>query len=232
MNRLVLAAFALIALATPAAAQRRYAVTDFDRIVVEGPFAVRLTTGRTTSAAATGSPQALENVVVDVQGTTLRVRRNRSAWGGNPNRPPEPAAVTLTTRTLRSARVLGSGRLEIAGMRGLRAELSVEGAGLLRATGVAADALALGLRGSGSLEIEGTAATLSADLQGSGSLAGERLSAGTATLVVATSGDVRLTARRAATVTANGLGRVTIDGRPACTVRGPGAAEVRCGVAR
>src|SRR5687767_10290275 len=109
MLRSLAGLFALLAAAlgasTAAAAERRYAVQDFDRIVVEGPFLVRLATGRTTSAAAQGSQQALDGILVDVQGTTLRVRRNRTAWTGTPTRPVEPATIILATRTLRSARV-------------------------------------------------------------------------------------------------------------------------------
>ena len=236
MVRLSAALFALLAMmlgaGAAAAAERRYAIQDFDRIVVEGPFNVRLVTGRSTSAAAQGSQQALDGVVVDVQGTTLRVRRNRTAWTGAPTRAVEPATVTLVTRTLRSARVVGSGQLDIAGLAGQRVDLVVQGSGRLSATGIDADNLSAGLSGSGSMELAGTAETFAADLQGSGSLLAPGLSVETATISAVTTGDVALHARRAVTVNANGLGAVVVAGRPACTVRGPGASEVRCGTGR
>ena len=214
------------------AADRRYAVQDFDRIVVEGPFIVRLVTGRTTSAAAQGSQQALDGIVVDVQGTTLRVRRNRTTWTGTPTRAVGPATVTLATRVLRSARVVGSGQLEIDGLAGQRIDLVVQGSGRLGATGIEADSLSVGLSGSGSMDLAGTAETFIADLQGSGSLLAPGLSVETATISAVTTGDIALHARRAATVNANGLGEIDITGRPACTVRGPGASDVRCGTRR
>jgi hypothetical protein len=233
MLRALLALIALVAAAGgAAAADRRYAVADFERVIVEGPYSVRLAVGRPSSAVASGSQQALEAVTVEVQGTTLRIRRNRSAWGGYPGRPVEPATITLTTRILRSAQVIGSGTLEVQGARGLRLDLAVEGSGRLSASALDADNLALGLRGSGTLELQGTAETLTAVIQGSGSLNGAGLSVETATISAATTGDIGLAARRAATVTANGLGRVVIGGEAACTLRGPGAAEVRCGRAR
>jgi hypothetical protein len=226
---LALIAAIMTLLAAPVGAQRRYSVADFDRVVVEGPYRVTLTVGRPSSASATGSPRALDGVTVDVQGTTLRIRRNRSAWGGAPGAAAEPAAITLTTRNLRSARVLGTGSVEIAGAKGLRVDLSVEGSGQLRATDLKADALSAGLRGSGSLDLAGTAGILTADIQGAGSVNGAALVADTLTLLAATSGDIALTARRAATVTANGVGRIAIGGTPACTLRGPSAAEISCG---
>lgn len=235
MLRFLATIAALIALhvAAPAsAAERRFAIQDFDRIIVEGPFAVRLTTGRATSASATGSSDSLNALSVEVQGMTLRIRRDSNAWTSTPNRPVEPATIVLTTRNLRSARVVGSGQLDIAGLSGLRADLVVQGTGRLRATGIDADNLSVGLAGSGNIELAGVAETFTADIQGSGSLLAPAFSAETATVSANTTGDVALAARRAATVNALGLGRVEIGGSPACTVRGAGAGEVRCGTGR
>jgi len=224
---------ALALFATPASAQqRRYAVADFERVVVEGPFAVTLTVGPPSSVVGTGSAQALERVTVDVQGTTLRIRPNRSAWGGTPGQAPAPATIALTARNLRSARIIGGGRLAVNSARGLRVDLVVEGNGQLVATGLNADALTLGLRGAGSISAAGEAKAVAADIQGNGSLDAGALKSQTVTLFAATTGDISLTARRSATVTANGLGRVDIAGTRACTLRGPGAGAVRCGPAR
>lgn len=232
MHRFLASLFILFALAIPAsAADRRYAIADFDRIVVEGPYEVRLTVGRASSAAASGSPQALDAVSIDVQGTILRVRRNRNAWTAAPN-AGAPVIVTLTTRNLRSARLAGAGRLDLAGARGLRVELAVDGGGRLTATGLAADNLALALRGAGTLIVAGTAKQLAVEVQGAGSLDGAGLTADDATVAASTSGEVSLTVRRTATITANGLGSVTITGNPVCTVRGPAAGAVSCGAGR
>jgi hypothetical protein len=230
MLRLLALTIALFAGAGAAhAADRRYAIADFDRVIIEGPYAVTLTVGQPSSAVGRGSAQALEAVTVDVQGTTLRVRRNRSAWGGTPGRAPEPATIALTTRNLRSVRVIGTGTMDLSGARGLRVDLSVEGSGRLRARALAADTLSLAIRGSGSFELAGSAKAVTADLQGSGSVDGTALTTESATIFAATSGTIALTARRAAKVTAHGLGEVTISGTPACTISGPAAGQVRCG---
>lgn len=233
MHRLLLLLAACSAASLPAqAGDRRYAIADFDRVIVEGPYAVTLKVGHASSAVARGSAQALEAVTVDVQGTTLRIRRNRNAWGGTPGRAPEPATITLATRNLRSARVIGTGTLDLSGARGLRVDLTVEGSGQLRARALAADTVSLGMRGSGSFELVGEVKALSADLQGSGSVDGSALTTETASIFAATSGNVSLTARRSAKVIANGLGDVVIGGTAACTISGPAAAEVRCGAGR
>ncbi len=230
MLRLLVFTIALFAGAGAAhGTDRRYAIADFDRVIIEGPYAVTLTVGQPSSAVGRGSAQALEAVTVDVQGTTLRVRRNRSAWGGTPGRAPEPATLTLTTRNLRSLRVIGTGTVDLSGARGLRLDLSVEGSGQLRAGALAADTLALAMRGSGSIQLAGSAKAVSGDLQGSGSVNGTALTTESATIFAATSGNIALSARRAAKITAHGLGEVTIAGTPACTISGPAAGQVRCG---
>src|SRR3954451_19033136 len=107
----ILPALLLLLPAAAAAADRTYTVTDFDRVQVDGPYEVVLTTGGPSGARATGSQLALDAVTVEVSGATLRVRTNRSAWGGYPGQPVEPAKIRLTTRDLKSATVVGAGSL-------------------------------------------------------------------------------------------------------------------------
>ena len=225
---LVLLAF-LVCGAPVAAAERTYSVTDFERVVVEGPYIVRLAIGRSSAARASGSQAALDRVLIEVTGQTLRIRRNRHYWGGNPGAQEGPLTIELSTRILRSARLVGPARLEVDGAEGLRVDLAVEGSGRLRAVNVAADALSLGLVGSGRLEVAGTADTVTANVQGSGDLDASGLRAGDATINTTTAGTVAMAVADTAAVSAYGLGTIEISGRPACTVRGPSAALVRCG---
>lgn len=229
MKRFLLTIAAMAAAATPAAAeQRRFAVTDFDRVVVEGPYVVRLVTGRPSAATASGHRGALDRLALDVTGQTLRIRRNRNQWVGSSG-VQGPVMIELATRTLRSARLIGPSELTIDRVAGLRVDLSVEGSGRMNVAGISADNLVFGLFGSGRLELAGRSGTVRADIQGSGDVVAAELRAETLTVTSATSGNVALAAVRSATVNALGLGTITVAGRPACTVRGPGAELVRCG---
>lgn len=230
MIRTMLAFAALALLAAPAAAEeRRYSVTDFDRLTVEGPYIVNLVVGRTTSATASGSREALDRVSVDSQGRSLRIRRNRNSWGGGtPGADVGAVTITINTRSLRSARLIGPARLQVEGAEGLNVEFIVEGSGSLRASGVEADNLSLALNGSGRLEIAGTARRLNASLLGTGDVEATNLRAREAAVTTTTLGAVTLTVDGPVTVTAGGLGAVTILGRAVCTLRGAGASQVRC----
>jgi len=230
---LPLAFLALAAAAAPAgAAERRYSVTDFDRVQVDGPYRVSLQTGLSSGARAEGSTEALERISVEVQGGILRVRRNRSAWGGYPGEGPGPVTITLTTRDLRTAAVVGSGSLDIDRVRGLRVDLSVSGSGRLSVGAVDADNLMVGLLGSGRITLAGRAKQLKATVQGSGDLAASGLSADDAQIASDTAGNVAVAVARTAKVTASGPGDVEIVGAPSCTVEAKGSGQVLCGRGR
>jgi hypothetical protein len=230
MTRLVLMFLALAFAAAPApAADRPYPVSDFDRLVVEGPYRVRLVVGGATTAIASGTRGGLDRVSIESAGQTLRIRPRRHQWGANPGTDPGPVTIALRTRTLRSVRLLGPAVLEVEGAGGLAVEFMVEGSGTLRATRVAADALSLGLLGAGSLEVAGTAKTLRGQFQGTGSVAAAGLAADSATITTNTVGSVALRVSGRAEVTAYGLGIVTIAGSPACVLSGPSSTQVRCG---
>lgn len=227
--------FALLAFAAavPAgAAERSYSVTDFDRVQVDGPFQVTVTTGLASGARAEGSSQALERISVEVLGSTLRVRANRSAWGGYPGQPAGPVKVALTTRDLRAAAVVGSGSLQVDRAKGLRVDLSVSGSGRLAVAAVEADNLVVGLLGGGRITLAGRARQLKATIQGSGDLAAAGLSADDAQIRSDTAGHVTVGVARSANVTATGAGDVEIIGNPSCTVEAKGAGQVLCSQGR
>ena len=103
--RLPLLVFAALAASVPAsAAERNFTVTGFDRIRIDGPYRVRLTTGVAPFAKASGSAAALNGVSIEVQGKTLIVRKNPSGWGSYPGEGPGPIEIAIEPApwTLRS----------------------------------------------------------------------------------------------------------------------------------
>ena len=95
MSRFLLG-LALVTLALPAsAADRSYTVTSFDRVRIEGPFDVRLTVANAgASAKASGDPEVLTNLDIQVQGTTLIVRKGANGWSerGHARAAPPPSS--------------------------------------------------------------------------------------------------------------------------------------------
>lgn len=230
MKRIMPACFLAMLAATPVwGAERRYSLTDFDRVQVEGPYQVTLRTGLSSGGRAQGSAAALDRVSIDVQGRTLRVRTNRSAWGGNPEQASGPVRIELTTLDLRSAAVVGAGSLDIDRAKGLRVDLSLSGSGRLNVLAVDADNFSVGLLGAGRITLGGKAKQVKATIQGSGELAASGFNADDLQLFAETSGSIAIGAQRTAKVVTSGAGNVEVSGKATCTVQARGAGQVRCG---
>jgi hypothetical protein len=230
MRRLLLLVPLAVIATSATAAERRYSLTDFDRIRVDGPYQVRLTTGASTRGSASGSQQALDALSIEVQGSTLRIRRNASSWGGFPGQKAgAPAEIVIATRTLRAASVGGSGSLLVDKARGLQLDLTIAGNGRIAVGAVDADNLAVTMIGSGRLSLAGRAKQAKLNVQGAGEVDAASFSAADLQLTAETAGNIALAAGRTARVRSTGAGDVTISGNPACTVDAQGAGTVRCG---
>ena len=225
--RTLLTAVSLVSLAAPAvAAERNFTITSFDRIRIDGPYRVRLTTGVAPFASASGSAQALDGLALDVQGRTLVVRVNRSTWGGYSGESRGPVTISLGTHDLTAAWVNGSGSLAIDAVKGLSFDLSVEGAGSASIDRVAIDQLHVGLGGAGSARLAGNALRMTVYARGSTSLDAATLAA--KDVVIAADGPsvVKAVASETAKVDAIGVATVTLSGNPACIVKTKGSATV------
>lgn len=213
-----------------AAAERAIAIPSFDRIRIDGPFDVRLTTRATPGVTVSGDPRMLESVAVRVEGGTLIVRAGNAGWGERPRARglPNPI-VTVRTRDLRGAGVAGGGTLRITGpVTASRVDLSITGSGTLDAPALAAGDLVMTLIGDGQATLAGTARTARLLGNGSGRIAAAGLTAGDA--VVRTEGAVAVTvtARYTATANSTGLGAIDILGKPDCKVKPQADGPIRC----
>lgn len=221
---------AAAAVAAPAgAAERRLSVTDYDRVQVDGPYEVSLSTGGSSQATLLGDQAAIDRVSVEVQGRTLRIRPKAMPWGDGRGAASTPARIVLSTRNLTDATVAGAGSLAVDRVRGLKIDLAVSGSGSLTVGSVDADNLTLGLVGSGRLLVSGKAKSVRVFVSGTGDLDARALQAEDLVLSSGTSGRIAISATRKARVTAEGRGSVEVLGTSSCTVSGPAAGQVRCG---
>lgn len=211
------------------AAERVFTVTGFDRIRVEGPYAVDLRTGTGPSAKASGDQRALDRLRVEVQGTTLIIKLDRSSWGGWPDARTGGVSLVVTTPNLSGAMLNGAGDVSINRMAGARIDLAIAGSGDVAIGRIETDRLGLTITGSGGAVLAGKAAQARIVVQGAGDVDAAALAAADADVLVAGSGDVALAATRSAKVRADGPGNVTISGKPACAISGSGTGQIICG---
>ena len=225
--RTILLAAALGAIAAPAgAATRNFGVTSFEKVRVDGPFKVTLTTGVAPFAKASGSTAALDQVAVDVRGDTLVVHSNLDSWGGYPGKDTGPVVVTLGTHDLSAAWLNGSGVLAIDRVKGLSFGLSVQGSGSSEIGQANVDQLNVTVVGNASARLAGQAGKMTAVIRGISSLDAGGLAAKDATLGAEGAATIIADISNSVSVDASGPATVRLSGGPACTLRVNGSATV------
>jgi hypothetical protein len=216
-----------VAAATPVpAATRNFGITGFTKIRVDGPFRISLATGVAPFARATGSPQAVDRVAIDVRGDTLVVHLSGDTWGGYPGTDPGPVEVTVGTHELSQAWLNGAGLLAIDGVKGLSFGLSVQGSGVGRIDDVAADELNVSLVGTANAQLGGTTHRLVAVVRGLSTLDAAKLDTRDATLGAEGAATIDARVSNAAAVDATGPATVRLSGSPSCTLKTSGSASV------
>jgi hypothetical protein len=217
---------AMLAASPAFAATRSYSITSFDRIRVDGPFRVKVTTGVAPFATASGSPEAIDSVSIDIQGRTLIVRGNPSSWGGFPGKASGPVEIKVGTHELSQAWVNGSGTLTIDRIKGLTFDLAMQGSGSAAIGNAAVDQLKIGISGTSTAALSGAAPKLTAIVRGSSSLDAPSLSVKDAVIGAEGPAVVRLAVSNSAKIDARGTSSVEVSGDPACTVKAEGSSPV------
>lgn len=227
MNRTAILALLLVVLpSAAAAAERTLSVTSFDRVRVEGPFKVSVTTGVSPFAKIVGSASAFDSVTVDQQGRTLIIRPNSSNWGGYPGQSRGSVEVSVGTGDLSAAWVNGAGSLAINRVKGLSFNLAVQGSGSAAIGNATVDRLDVGISGAGNATIAGATPKLTAIVRGTSSLDASGLAVKDATIGAEGPSQVRATASNSAKIDARGVASVEVTGGGACTVKTQGSAIV------
>ena len=225
--RTILPALGLILVAsTPAnAATRNFGVSGFDRIRVEGPFRVKVTTGVAPFARASGSAQGIDGLSIATLGRTLVVRGG-SSWGGYPGAAAGPIEVEIGTHELSSASLVGSGSLAISAVKGLTFDLTAQGSGAASIGAVAVDQFRLQAGCSGAISLAGAAQKITAVIRGVSSFDARELAVKNAVIGAEGAATIRMNVSETAKVDARGASTVELTGSPACASKTQGSASV------
>lgn len=228
MSKTAILAFfiAMFAASSAGAVDRTLSVTTFDKIRIDGPYKVKLTTGVSPFAKVSGSPTAIDGVSVDQQGGTLVVRGNPSTWGGYPGQGRGPVEISVGTQTLSAVWINGPGSLAVDKIKGLSFDLSVQGSGSAAVANANVDQLKVAISGVGTVSIAGTAPRLTAIVRGTSSLDASALAVKDATVGAEGPAQVRLTVTNSAKIDARGVSTVDVAGGAACTVTTEGSAVI------
>lgn len=229
MNTRFLILSAFLFAASAQASERRYALSDFDKIQVIGSQRVIVTTARATQVQANGPREAIDALSVEVQDRVLTIQTINNATSAKPVTVSGSATVLITLPLLSEVRLRGAATINIAEMRGLEASISLIGSGTITVARIGVDRLSARLSGSGALTLTGKSKSVIANIKGSGNLMAGSLIAADLKLTAASSGQIVAAAQRSANVVSNGAGNIEIVGKPSCTIQNSGAGTITCG---
>jgi hypothetical protein len=209
---------------------RNFNVAAFDRIEVAGPYAVQVTTGGQPSVSARGPSEIVEKMVVEVDGSTLKIHPEKRSWlgGWHSGRPGGTAQVAVGVPMLRAAAIAGSGDMAIDRIAAPDFKGSIAGSGGLKLGQVDVQSLDLEIAGSGGVTAAGRAATARYEIAGSGDIRAAQVATDQASVEIAGAGNVQAHARSTAKVGIAGSGNVRVTGGAKCSIDKVGAGNVQC----
>jgi hypothetical protein len=205
--------------------ERTYAVRDFDRVSLGAGGDVEVRVGSGYSVTATGSPDALDKILVERDGSALKLTRKRGINWGNSGK----VRFLVTMPRIVGADIGGSGSILIDRAEGDRFTGNIGGSGQLDVRGLAVDKAEFSIGGSGDVAAQGTAKAVEVSIGGSGRVRAQPLRAETGEITIAGAGNVAATITRSAEVTIMGSGNVAVTGGAKCKVTKMGAGKVDCG---
>lgn len=228
--RLAALVAAALLLSGPAmAAEKRFGLTGFEAIEVTADVDVEVVNRAPVSAVATGSSDALDRLTLETRDGRLVIGEKK--YAGDENRRALPGAVTIRVNAanLRSATLAGAGSLRIDQLKGARVTIGLRGPGQISVGAIATDRLNVAMLGNGTMTLAGKAKQGQLNLSGAGVVDAGKLAIDDLISDSEGAGDHIFNAAKTAAVTARGVGRVVVLGRPACTVRNLGTGSVTCG---
>ncbi|MCX2782572.1 DUF2807 domain-containing protein [Microbulbifer thermotolerans] len=167
-------------------ASKRFDVSGFTRIALEGSSQVQIVQGDHYEVVATGPADAMAYAKAEVRGDTLElsVEAEKKSWFGVITVSIDPGVeYRVTMPVIEGVKVAGSGAARAETLESKDLELRVTGSGSIRIDKVAAEALSASVTGSGDLSA-GTVLAVNgqAAIMGSGDLrmdnfVGEQLTA-------------------------------------------------------
>ncbi len=221
--------FTLLLSSASQAAERKFSIFGFDDIRIGNGVDVVLTSGKGPSARAEGATrEILDRVSLQKNGKQLVVSVRPKSLDRNNYEEDAPVTLYLSSFAIENLTHLGSGRVALDKLSGRSPSVRLGGFGTVQIDAVDADQLVVAMTGGGQLTMAGEAVAARVELQGASIFESPDLEVEKLTLVQRGPVSSHLAVEREANISNFGTGRIEIDGRPNCTVRTDGSAEIIC----
>jgi hypothetical protein len=188
-------------------------VSGFDAVSLEYPAKVTIHQGKAESVTLKGDDNLLPQILVEVDGDTLRIDSSERSWGDRVS-PSQPLEVEITVKDLRQVHFPSAGSLTVEKLTTDSLEISVSGAGDIALRDLDAGSLDIALSGAGSVDADGTADKLNVRISGAGEFKGGDLHSQTAETHISGMGSATVWVDKELDASISGAGSVNYYGDP------------------
>ncbi|MEP2101523.1 MAG: DUF2807 domain-containing protein [Parasphingorhabdus sp.] len=229
-NLFVILSLALAVIAAPAQAmERKFSISSFEDIRIIGSVDVFITTDRGVSASAeAANREVLDRVSLRKSGSQLIVSVKPKPGNNSRFSADEPVTVTLSSYVIKTITHSGSGTVSLDKLGGSAPKARLSGFGVLMINDVDGDTLDIAMNGGGQFTIAGQAKRGRISLLGSSIFDGSQLTLETLDLTHRGPASSHVFVEKEANIFNSGTGQIQIDGRPNCSVKSGGSAQITC----
>ncbi|QTD55006.1 GIN domain-containing protein [Parasphingorhabdus cellanae] len=227
----IILSLAVVAIISPAdAAERKFSISSFEEVRVSGSVNVIISTDRGVSASAeAANREILDRVSLRKSGNQLIVLVSPKTSGRDTHfSADETVTVTLSSYIVKSIIHSGSGTVSLDKLGGRDPKARLTGFGVLTINDVEADTLTVAMNGGGEIVIAGQAKKGRINLLGSSIFDGSQLTLETLELAQRGPASSHVFVEKEANIANSGTGQIQIDGRPNCSVKSAGSAQIIC----
>lgn len=212
------------------AAERKFAIGNFENVQIDGDLIVNISTDTFTSAKAKGSKRQLDNLKFKRNGRTLKITINRSnITKRTQDKRTEPLEIFISTRRLNDITIRGNASVIVNKIRTKATEFLILGAGMIDVANADIGNLNISIQGSGSVIMQNGVVTKSDFLiSGNGAILAENLVTEHADIVHQGSASTIIKVSKVADINNNGTGKIEILGKANCIIKSIGSGRILC----
>lgn len=212
--------------ATSEMVERSVSFGPFVKIQLESSDRVEVRQGRFASVVIRGALKAVQAAKVAVLDGRIIVTRSTTQ---NPASDLHDGfVVEITIPVVEEVAILGSGEVQLEGMKLPSFLGRVDGSGALDLINASVDKVSFQVNGSGTVEASGAARSMNVEMTGSGSFDGADLLVRDLNVHSSGSGSVLASASHETVVNVSGSGFVKVKGGSNCQTNVSGAGKVKC----
>ncbi|RXK49804.1 head GIN domain-containing protein [Aquirufa rosea] len=217
----------VVAWASPEDFSKKFKVSGFQNLDLGHAFEIKVVKGNTYSLAAYGRQEDVEDLEVDIDGSTLKVLYKDRSWGFNWGKNRKKVRLVISMPRLANAEFSGACRVEVEGFTNEeQMNFVFTGASKGQLHQVNADKLNVELSGASRLNISGRVGKLNVDASGASHLEGTDLLARDTDVEASGASHVSIQSQKTLRVDASGASKVSYKGVPNISKDLSGAASI------